>query len=102
VSLFYDRRVQIATFAARYAVPLICPDRSYSEAGGLMSYGPDVFELYHQTGVYAGRILKGEKPGDLPVMQPTKFDLVINMQTARLLGIVVPPTLQAVATEIIE
>jgi putative tryptophan/tyrosine transport system substrate-binding protein len=102
VTLFYDRRVQLTTFAASYAVPAIFPDRSFSEIGGLISYAPDTRDNYRQTGIYAGRILKGEKPADLPVMQPTKFELVINIQTARLLGITVPATLLAIADDVIE
>jgi putative ABC transport system substrate-binding protein len=101
-TLFQERRVQLTTFAVRYGVPTIFFNRSYVEIGGLMSYGASVADTWRQVGTYVGRILKGEKPADLPVLQPTKFDLVINMQTAKLLGIAVPPTLLARADGVIE
>ena len=100
---FFDtRRDRIIGFAAQHRLPAIYQFREYAVAGGLISYGPNIVESYHDCGIYVGRILKGEKPANLPVLQPSKFDFVINLKTAKALGLTVPPTLLIEASEVIE
>jgi len=101
-SFFTSRRTQIVALAARHGVPTIYFNRDFAEAGGLMSYGNDVKDAYREAGVYVGRILKGEKPADLPISQATKFELVINITTAKALGLAVPTSMQLLADEVIE
>jgi putative ABC transport system substrate-binding protein len=101
-AFFLDRRVQFATLTARERIPATYSVREPVAAGGLMSYGPDLADVFHHVGVYTGTILKGTKPADLPVVQSTKLELVINLQTARALGIQVPPSVLSIADEVIE
>jgi ABC-type uncharacterized transport system substrate-binding protein len=101
-ALFVARRVQLIMLAVRHMLAALYDRREFAEAGGLMSYGSNLLHQYHQTSLYVGRILKGEKPAEMPVLRATKFEFVINLQTAKVLGLEVPPTLLARTDEVIE
>jgi putative ABC transport system substrate-binding protein len=101
-TFFLSRLDRIAALAIRYRLPTIAPYREFAASGGLMSYGASIPDTYRQSGVYTGRVLRGAKPADLPILQPTKFEFVINLNTAKTLGLTVPPGLLAIADNAIE
>jgi ABC-type uncharacterized transport system substrate-binding protein len=100
--VFNTQTPKLAALSLRYAIPAIYPSRDFAEAGGLMSYGTDIRDSYRQAGVYAGRILKGEKPADLPVIRGSKFELIVNLKTAKMIGLTLSPDMVSIADEVIE
>jgi putative ABC transport system substrate-binding protein len=100
--MFFSERRRLVDRAAKNRLPVVYPQREFVDAGGLMSYGPDFADLFRRAATYVDKILKGAKPGDLPVEQPTKFELVINLKTAKVLGLTIPPSVLARADQVIE
>jgi len=100
--VFNTQTAKLAELALRYAIPALYPTHDFAEAGGLMSYGTDLRDAWRQAGIYAGRILKGEKPADLPVIQASKFELIINLKTAKTIGLTLSPDMLSIADEVIE
>ena len=100
--MFWNERTQIVALAAKYRMPAIYPEREYADEGGLLAYGPNIPDMFRRAANYVDKILKGAKPADLPVQQPTRFELVVNLNTAKALGLTIPPSILARADEVIE